>query len=280
MASRDVRAVENPISAVFDLAEDVNREAPRMRRLVTYASVFIVIWLIVNIPLIIVVLRLNVLIGLLMIGVFVIGVMALGLLGEMRDFFRYYVMRHGAIMSVRSDEPVIRIPEGMDPVERFSRFLMSRNPSLSTALGPRPLQPTRVRGSSGVYYSLDGYFVGRPGILWRPFRIGYPGYQIIVKVFRSRPKAEDFALLKHMAEDISAATRVPPSRVVAIWPRKAEEDLSEEAYAAVTTQVAVFSRGRRRYACSLELIIENEDGTYEFIPYIAEGLHFPVPRAQ
>jgi hypothetical protein len=35
MSKADVRAVENPISALFDLSEDVNKEAPRFRKLVS-----------------------------------------------------------------------------------------------------------------------------------------------------------------------------------------------------------------------------------------------------
>jgi hypothetical protein len=280
MTSRDIRAVENPISAIFDLAEDVNREAPRIRKLVTYASVFIVLWLIGEIPLMIVALRESFLVGVVLIILFVVGILALGLLSELRDFFRYYVMRHSVIVSVRSDDPVLYAPEGNTPIERLSKFLSSRNPPLGDSLGGRPLMPQRIRGASGVYYSFDGYFVGRPGILWRALGVGYPGYQIFVKAFDQKPKAEDFMFLKHAVEDVSQSTKVPPSRVIALWTRKPDDDLSEDAYAAVTSQAAVFSRGRKHFACSLELIVENEDRSYEFIPYIVEGLHFPVPRAQ
>jgi len=35
----------------------------------------------------------------------------------------------------------------------------------------------------------------------------------------------------------------------------------------------------RKYVSTVELIIENEDGTYEFIPFIAEPQR-PFPRAQ
>jgi len=280
MTSRDIRAVENPISAIFDLAEDVNREAPRIRRLVTYASVFIVLWLIVEIPLILIALRENFLIGVFLIVLFVIGILAVGLLGELKGFFRYYVMRHSVIISVRSDDPVVYAPEGDTPLDRLSKFLSSRNPSLGASLGGRSLAPQRIRGASGVFYSLDGYFVGRPGILWGVLGIGYPGYQIFVKMFDQKPRAEDFMLLKHAVEDVSQSIKVPPSRVIALWTRKSDDDLSEDAYAAVTSQTAIFSRGRKHFACSLELIVENEDRSYEFIPYIVEGLHFPAPRVQ
>ncbi len=123
-----------------------------------------------------------------------------------------------------------------------------------------------------MFYTFDAYFLGRPGPLWRPLGVGYPGYQMFVRIFASAPKAEDFMFLKHAAEDVAIATKIPPSRVIALWSRKPTEDLSEDAYSAVTSQTALFSRRRKRYACSLELIVENEDGTYEFIPYIVEGI--------
>jgi hypothetical protein len=41
MSQADIRAVDNPISALFDLSEDVNNEAPRFRKLVRYASAFL-----------------------------------------------------------------------------------------------------------------------------------------------------------------------------------------------------------------------------------------------
>jgi hypothetical protein len=280
MTSRDIRAVENPISAIFDLAEDVNREAPRIRKLVTYASIFIVLWLIVEIPLIIVALRESFLIGVFLIVLFVIGVLAVGLLGELRGFFRYYVMRHSVIISVRSDDPVVYAPDGNTTLERLSKLLSLRNPPLGTSLGGRPITPQRIRGASGIYYAFDGYFVGKPGILWRTLGIGYPGYQIFIKAFDQKPKAEDFMFLKHAAEDVSQSTKVPPSRVIALWTRKPDDDLSEDAYAVVTSQAAIFSHRRKHFVCSLELIVENEDRSYEFIPYIVEGLHFPAPRAQ
>lgn len=280
MTSKDVRAVENPISAIFDLAEDVNREVPRIGKLVTYASIFIVLWLIVEIPLIIVALKESFLIGVFLIVLFVIGILAVRMLGELKGFFRYYVMRHSVIVSLRSDDPVVFAPDGSTPLERLSKHLSSRNPPLGASLGGKSLAPQRVRGASAVFYSFDGYFLGKPGVLWRTLGIGYPGYQIFVKASDQKPRAEDLMFLKHAVEDVCQSVKVPPSRAIALWTRKSGDDLSEDAYAAVTSQVAVFSRGRKHFACSLELIVENEDRSYEFIPYIVEGLHFSAPLAQ
>jgi len=46
---KDVRAVENPISAMFDLSEDVAQQAPNIKSLVHYASGFIAVWLFINV---------------------------------------------------------------------------------------------------------------------------------------------------------------------------------------------------------------------------------------
>jgi len=58
----DVRAVENPISAIFDLAEDVNERLPKIRKVVSYTRVFVSVWLVID-ALVIVLLALPPLLG-------------------------------------------------------------------------------------------------------------------------------------------------------------------------------------------------------------------------
>ena len=48
MQAKDVRAVENPITAIFDLAEDVERQAPKVHRLLSYTRAFIWVWLLLD----------------------------------------------------------------------------------------------------------------------------------------------------------------------------------------------------------------------------------------
>ena len=59
MQSKDVRAVENPITAIFDLAEDVERQAPKVDRLLRYTRIFIYMWLLLDVVLIVIVSSLN-----------------------------------------------------------------------------------------------------------------------------------------------------------------------------------------------------------------------------
>lgn len=53
-ARRDARAVEDPISAVFDLAESVERQTPKIRKMLRYVRVFVSLWLLLDFFLILV----------------------------------------------------------------------------------------------------------------------------------------------------------------------------------------------------------------------------------
>lgn len=45
---RDARAVEDPIAATFELAESVDRETPKIRRMLRYVRVFVSLWLLLD----------------------------------------------------------------------------------------------------------------------------------------------------------------------------------------------------------------------------------------
>ncbi|HUL39304.1 MAG TPA: hypothetical protein VLU38_03345 [Methanomassiliicoccales archaeon] len=281
MSQRDVRAVDNPITAVFDLADEVNREVPRIRKLVTYATVFIGAWLVISFILMLVLLFSNPVLGLVVLLLFVIGILALAMLRNLGDFMRYYSLRHAAIVRVRNDDPVIYVPKGETAVARLLEHIRARNPSMAGAIASRQYQaPSIQRGASSVFYSFDAYLSSKPGALWKVLGLGYPGYQLFIKCFQSPPRPEDLASLQRAAEDVSQATKLPPSRVIALWTRSSDQDLSEDAYQFLIGATVRFSHRTKNFASSLELIIENHDGTYEFIPYVAEGGYFSAPRAQ
>jgi hypothetical protein len=281
MSQGDVRAVDNPISAIFDLSEEVNREIPRIRKLVTYATVFIGVWLVINFLLILAVIFRELIIGALLVVFFVIGILALAMLRNLGDFMKYYAVRHAAIVRVRNDDPVIYAPKGETAVLRLFAFIRLRNPVMDHANPHHQFQsPAILKGRTGLFYNFDGYLPARAGALWRIFGAGYPGYQLFIKHFQNAPRAEDLAALKQAAEDVSSGTHLPVSRAIALWSRKGEQNLSDEAYNYLGTATIYFSHWGKRYATALELIVENEDGSYEFMPYIADGHGLPGPRAQ
>jgi hypothetical protein len=281
MSQPDIRAVDNPISAIFDLAEDVNNEVPRFRKLVTYATIFIGVWLVISFLLMLALLFTNLILGLVVLFLFIIGVLALAMLRNLSDFMRYYSLRHAAIVRVRNDDPIIYIPKGETAVIRLLELIKARNPAMAAAISARQYQsPSIQRGASSVFYNFDAYLVSKPGFLWKLLGVGYPGYQLFIKCFQTAPRSEDLASLKRAAEDVSQATKLPPSRVIALWTRAPIHDLSEEAYHFLGEARVEFSHRTKHYSSTLELVIENQDGTYEFIPYVAEGPYLSAPRTQ
>lgn len=318
----DVRAVENPISAIFDLAEEVNEQAPKIRKIIGYSRFFIAIWLFVDFVLLIVFaeasrLQLLPLTGILLItavalrwskgfpskaflmgiifvdsllislvygeafimgallaALFVLGIIILNLMRDIRGFLNYYVLRHRAIKSVREEDPVVYIPQGKDAVDRLFKYLSERHPELRGQARQGYVEsPAVLRGRSGLLYSFDACVVGRPSALWKPLGLGDTGYAIFIKAFTEAPTARDLAALKRGVEDVCQAEKVPPSRVIALWTAKEDESLSDEAYDFLTTEVVTFRHGGQEFNCSLELIMESPDGTYDFIPYVTESLY-------
>ncbi|HWM51737.1 MAG TPA: hypothetical protein VNP71_01020, partial [Thermoplasmata archaeon] len=49
----DARAVEDPIAAIFDLAESVDRQTPKIRKTLRYVRWFVSVWLLLDFFLII-----------------------------------------------------------------------------------------------------------------------------------------------------------------------------------------------------------------------------------
>lgn len=325
MQKGDIRAVENPISAVFDLAEEVNEQAPRIRRLIGWSRLFIGIWLFVNfvfllflapsplstllmLPLVgllfvsAVALRwaegpaarvflflvialssgaialltgpTNLFLGVILAVLFVLGIVILNVMRDIRAFFGYYVLRHRAIQSVREEDPVVYVPQGEDAVHRLLTYLSERHPELRGQSRQGFVQTGAVlKGKSGLLYNFDAYILGRPSALWRPLGLGETGYALYVKHFATVPTVKDLEALKRAVEDVSLAQKVPPTRVIALWTPEEEERLGDEAYEYLTSEVVTFRHGGQVFRCSLELVMEAPDGTYDFIPYVTEALY-------
>ncbi len=267
MTPGDIRAVENPITAMFDLADQVSSEAPRVRKLVRYATVFIIFWLVLDFILILATAQGNILISIFLAAMFVVGIFTLLSLRNLNDFFKYYALRHSYIQSVRDADPMVMVPKGSNSVERFRSYLTTMNPEMASSLALTPT-PTVTKGKSGMFYQWDIYLLRRSGFLWHPLGLGYPGYQLFLKHFDRAPNPEDVNSMRRAVEDVVAESGSPASRMILLWTR-GKEDLTEEVYNMITTQNVVYSHRGSSFICGVELVIENEDGTYEFIPFMA-----------
>ncbi len=320
MQKADIRAVENPISAIFDLAEDVQGRVPKVKKLVTYSRAFIYLWLFINFLVIVAIsnwpflalillsgttillytirwadtsesravllalaavflvaififsLGPQVLFAALFIIFFYLGWIILDLLRDMRKFFDYYVVRHKVINAVRNANPVVPIPEGADPVSRLLSYLHMTGGETSQVMS-MPNAVSRgvpLMGRSGVVHNFEAMILAQSSSLRTFIPWAHPGWCILVKLYSSPPNLEDLKYLKHAAEDISMAMRVPPRRVIALCGMKADETLSEDAYQFLTSQVVTFRQYGDTLMCSMETIAETEDGTYDLVPFVAE----------
>src|SRR5713226_1358406 len=304
--TRDARAVEDPIAAIFDLAESVDRETPKIRKMLRYVRVFVSLWLLLDVFLIIALAmrrmsgstaRLVVLIlviifaslqilsiggplfvfGIAFVALFVLGFIILELMQDLRSFFDFFALRHRVIQRVREADPVVYVPQGKDAVQRILSYLGATSPDVHGVMAvPNSVAiPALLTGQSGLTYSFDAYVRQPPSLLWRTTTLGSVGFAIYVKSFDQAPTLGDLQALKRAVEDVSLASRIPPARILVLWRAKGEESIPTDVYEFLTKEsVRVRIRGST-FACSLELAMERDDGTYDFIPLVVEPAFVP-----
>ena len=189
-------------------------------------------------------------------------------------------MRHRVIQRVRQADPVVYVPEGKDAVQRILSHLAATNPDVRglMAVPGAVAIPALLTGKTGLTYSFDAYVRQPASFLWKTVSLGTPGFAVFVKAFDKAPTAEDLKALKAAIEDASLAARIPPARILVLWRAKGNESVSADAYEFLTKEaVRVRLRGST-FACSLELAIERDDGTYDFIPLVLEPAVAPSGR--
>src|SRR5438552_5259956 len=311
------------MAAIFDLAESVDRQTPKIRRMLRYVRVFVSVWQLLDFFLIIVLaaigggnpgaafllfipiiallfamrrisgstVRLVLLIlvivfanlqiisigGLLFVGVvlvalFVLGFIILGLMRDLRSFFDYFALRHRVIQRVRQADPVVYVPEGKDAVQRILTYLGATSSDVRgmMAVPGAVATPALLTGKSGLTYSFDAYVRRSPSQLWRTVSLGSPGYAVFVKAFERSPTLADLQALKAAIEDVSGATKIPPARILVLWRSQGDQSVTPDVYEFLTKESARVKIRGSTFVCSLELAMERDDGTYDFIPVVVE----------
>src|SRR5437773_2062704 len=153
------------MAAIFDLAESVDRQTPKIRRMLRYVRVFVSVWLLLD-----------------FFFMFVLGFIILELMRDLRSFFDYFALRHRVIQRVRQADPVVYVPEGKDAVQRILAHLASSSPDVRglMAVPGAVAIPALLTGKSGLTYSFDAYVRRSPSQLWRTVSLGSPGYAVFV----------------------------------------------------------------------------------------------------
>ena len=179
--TRDARAVEDPIAAIFDLAESVDAQTPKIRKTLRYVRIFVSVWLLLDF-------------------VLMMALSAISPGGSVAATFLLFI-------------PIVGLLLGMRLVSQASTRLALL--ILACVLGA-------------------------------------------------------FQAIKRGVEDVSLATRIPPARVLAVWKPGPGATIAPEAYDFLVREtIRVKIRGAM-FACSLELVSEGADGTYDFIPVVVD----------
>src|SRR5436309_6698252 len=319
------------MAAIFDLAESVDRQTPKIRRMLRYVRVFVSVWLLLDfffiivlaaigggnpaaafllfIPiiallfamrrisgstarlvlliLVIVFANLQIIsiggllfVGIVLVALFVLGFIILELMRDLRSFFDYFALRHRVIQRVRQADPVVYVPEGKDAVQRILSHLAATSPDVRGLLAvPGAVAiPALLTGKTGLTYSFDAYVRQPASFLWKTVSLGTPGFAVFVNAFDKAPTAEDLKALKAAIDDASLAARIPPARILVLSRAKGYERVSADAYEFLTKEAALVPLRGSTFACSLELAIERDDGTYDFIPLVLEPAVAPSGR--
>lgn len=256
--------VEDPISAIFDLSDRVAEMAPTMRRMYRYTATVVVLFLIIMVFLLFVGLRDNLFFALLALVALVFGGLALSLLRETDRFYASYLGRHRTIKLLQEADPTPKVPAGRTPVERLGRYLAQTSPRIKAYLDARP-EALRYRvtlpGKGGTP-AFDLVIVAPGSALYRWTGWGDGGFAALARL---APEALAPADITQMAQDVRAAARRLPARVVrAILLRPTPGPVPEAVYDLAVGHPVDVPGG----ALTVEIVTEQANGTYDLVPHI------------
>ncbi|HKV90264.1 MAG TPA: hypothetical protein VJQ43_03600 [Thermoplasmata archaeon] len=261
-------AVEDPISAIFDLSDRVAQLAPTVRRMYRYTATILVLWILIMAFVTLVALGGNLTLAVLSVLGLIAGVIALSLLRETDRFFRNFVMRHRAIRLLRDADPVVRVPAGRTPIERLARYLGQASPAIESWLKEHP-EALRYRAEfpgrgTPVMFEL---LIERPGSrLWRWLGWGDAGFAVLARMGPDAPTTADLTRLASDGQAVAARLQAAPVRLILL--RMGTIPLPEDVYEWAVGRPAFLARGFSRYRVTTEIVTEGPDGTYEFVPYV------------
>ncbi|MCI4348632.1 MAG: hypothetical protein L3J93_00200 [Thermoplasmata archaeon] len=256
--------VEDPISAIFDLSDRVAAMAPTMRRMYRYTATVVVLFLLIMVILLFVGLASNLGFAVLALVAIVFGGLALSLLRETDRFYASYLQRHRAIKLLQDADPTPKIPKGRTPVERLARYLAQSNRRIGEFLQSHPeALRYRVRlGGQGTSHAFDLMILAPASLAHKWMRIGDPGFAVLARV---GPDAPTITVVDPFGPELKLLFRRLPGRLTrAILLRVHPETIPESVYEYLVGHPVELPSG----PVSLEIVSEQTDGTYDFVPHV------------
>ncbi len=242
--------------------------APVVRRLYRYTAAILSIWIVIMIVVILVGLASAGWLSVLALIGLAAGVIALGLLRQTDGFFREFVQRHQWIRLVQDAEPVAKIPEGRTPVERLARYLASSSPRIEQRISAAPAS-ARFRvteRASGRDIPFDLVISEPSGTLARWLRSEQAGFAVVARVGSASPTMAEVRQLETDAVLASKSLEGRLARIILL--RTQPGPLAEEVYDYAVGHPVFVSWGFGRHRVTIEIITENPNGTYDFVPHV------------
>jgi hypothetical protein len=188
---------------------------------------------------------------------------------------------------MRELEKPVRIPKGHSAVSRYFNYLKSVSETFARIVSEYPdavKYDVEFRWEPRKSYRFDGYVHVRrrlarvlAGLLGIGAGAKEPrhGYALFLKWFKSPPKMKDLKLIEEAVRSNVLETGTAPTKIVILWSMNPQVDdfmdgLSDEVYDYILNHTFEIKIGLRKYTSHFELVIEQLDNTYDFIPFVAE----------
>jgi hypothetical protein len=272
---RSNRGMENPLSAIFDLADDVSQYSRYVKKMVWYAIIFMMFWMFFNFLLVLLSLSTGQgILFLVLMGLMISGLVAILLILRTHLFFQYFTRRYNGIRTVRdSGEPAV-IPKGATIEDRYLRFLKDKHPPLEQTLKHSPKALTRsakLTGATGASHLFDLYMTLPPDFSWKVMGFGEAPYGLFIKKFKGKPKMTDILDFKNAVKDAAEAQEIVPSRIVLLYKcPKNFKGLSDDLYSFLTREEFKYTLKGKNYFPVIQVVGETEEGFYDFTPLVPE----------
>ena len=260
--------MEDPISALFDLSERAAAMGPVVRRLYRYTAAILVVWIAIMAVVILVGLANAGWLAVLALLGLAAGVIALGLLRQTDRFFRDFVRRYRWIHLMRDADPAAKVPQGRTPVERLGRYLEASNPRIAARIRAQP-DSLRYRVSlrrAGRDVPFDLVLGAPAGTLSRRLGVGDAGFAVVARAGPEAPTVDDLRRLETDAIAASPALEGRLSRIILL--RTSSVPIPEDVYEYAVGHPVTVPWGFSRERVTLEVVTENPNGTYDFVPHV------------
>ncbi|MFQ5951775.1 MAG: hypothetical protein ACE5KH_06810 [Candidatus Geothermarchaeales archaeon] len=260
-------AFADPITAVFELNEEMLKRSTRIGYIVEYALwAGVIITIISGLGSLVLWLSgEDITLRVLAAVALVISPIVAFYARRERRFLGEYRVRSGAVNRAKSWQPDAPIPEGPDPLSRFLDYLRTQDERFAYLVDKRPkrlARPAEIWGRSKETHDFDAYFEGSP---W-PWDSVQEGVRILI---RTAPKVtlDILQSMREDAEDVLAQSEsLLPARVILLQTELATfsdeiVDFANENWVEYERRVG---SSEWDWESPVELVAESPKGTYTF----------------